>query len=91
MLFRSLTVSAAFTSQSISHRVLRGNDVSYGVYIYHGPILNVLLVLGIRSAVGMTIFFAATIAAACLSWLLVERPALKLKRYSIRASVVPVY
>ncbi|MBS0151196.1 MAG: acyltransferase [Nitrospira sp.] len=57
-------------------------DLSYGAYVWHMPIINLLLVLGVPSvllAVVLT-FFSAT-----LSWFLVERPALKLKQQSLKA------
>lgn len=57
------------------------SDLSYGVYVWHMPIINLLLVLGIAGgmpwAVGLTLIIAA------LSWFLVEKPALKLKRRTI--------
>lgn len=78
------TVSVAFTWRGLSARLLNGNDISYGVYIYHMPLINLLLFYGIPGLPG---FFAAvfgTIALATLSWRLVERPALGLKRYTVR-------
>jgi peptidoglycan/LPS O-acetylase OafA/YrhL len=56
-------------------------DLSYGAYVWHMPIINLLLVLGIPSAplaVGLTFVVAA------LSWFFVEKPALKLKRQSLK-------
>lgn len=41
-----LTLSAAQTVPMLSNRLLRGNDVSYGVYIYHMVIVNILWELG---------------------------------------------
>ena len=37
-----LTLSAAFSVPGISHRVLRGQDISYGLYLYHAPPLQPL-------------------------------------------------
>ena len=63
--------------------VLRGLDISYGLYIYHGLILNTLLALGGGSRFAgdslMIIYFLSTIFIALLSWLLIEKPALKFK------------
>jgi peptidoglycan/LPS O-acetylase OafA/YrhL len=58
-------------------------DVSYGVYIWHMPIINLLLVLGIGSA---PIAIMLVAAMALLSWHLIERPALRLKSRSIKNS-----
>lgn len=56
-------------------------DLSYGSYIWHLPVINLLLVLGIHSA-GLSILL--TFAMAALSWLCVEKPALRLKRSSLK-------
>lgn len=78
------TVSLAFTKRRLSARLLHGNDISYGVYIYHMPIVNILIVLGVTGVVGVLAAFAATTYCALLSWHLVEKPALGLKAYSAR-------
>lgn len=80
-----LTVSAAFTKPALSNRILRGNDISYGVYIYHMPVINLLLFYGLRGGYGIAIATAGTFLLAFASWRLVERPALGLKRYSMRS------
>jgi peptidoglycan/LPS O-acetylase OafA/YrhL len=56
-------------------------DLSYGTYIWHMPIINLLLVLGIPNA---PLAIALTFVLATLSWLFVEKPALKLKRQSLK-------
>jgi peptidoglycan/LPS O-acetylase OafA/YrhL len=55
-------------------------DLSYGVYIWHMPILNVLLIFNMPD---IFILIIVTFIAATLSWIYVERPALKLKRKSL--------
>jgi peptidoglycan/LPS O-acetylase OafA/YrhL len=54
-------------------------DLSYGVYVWHMPVINLLLVLAVPSA---SVAFVLTLAISALSWILVEKPALKLKRQS---------
>lgn len=78
------TVALAFTMRTVSGRVLRGNDISYGVYIYHMPVVNLLLFVGVTGALGAVLAAVATVLCALLSWLLVEKPALRLKGYSAR-------
>lgn len=57
------------------------NDFSYGMYLYHMPVINLLLFLGWFTAHGSVVAaFAVSTAAALLSWFLVEKPALSLKR-----------
>lgn len=79
-----LVVSCAFTAPVLSSRLLRGNDISYGVYIYHMPLINLLLFLRIGGVQGLLLAIGATLVAAIASWRFVERPALRLKGYSLR-------
>jgi peptidoglycan/LPS O-acetylase OafA/YrhL len=79
-----LTFTAAFSANTLSDRLLRRNDVSYGVYIYHEPVINLLLVLGLGARwVSVPLAIALTIAVAFASWRLVEKPALSLKRHPL--------
>jgi peptidoglycan/LPS O-acetylase OafA/YrhL len=40
----SLTVvSLAFTSRGLTKKILKGNDISYGIYIYHMPVINIFV------------------------------------------------
>lgn len=55
-------------------------DISYGVYIWHMPVVNFLLIESIGSFLVALIF---TLFMATLSWLLFEKPAIKLKRKSL--------
>jgi peptidoglycan/LPS O-acetylase OafA/YrhL len=56
-------------------------DLSYGAYVWHMPLINLLLVLAVPSA---PLVIALTFAIAALSWFFVEKPALKLKRQSLK-------
>jgi peptidoglycan/LPS O-acetylase OafA/YrhL len=80
-------ISAAYTVPGIARRVLRGNDISYGVYIYHGLVLNVFVELGyVHHLWWVPLVAAITVAIASLSWRFVEQPALRRKRGSGSAS-----
>ena len=60
-------------------------DYSYGIYIYHYPVQQILMHwIGGFSAVGLfALSFPLVVCLAILSWVLVERPALKqLPRFS---------
>jgi peptidoglycan/LPS O-acetylase OafA/YrhL len=57
-------------------------DLSYGVYIWHQPVLNLLLVLGLLS---FPLALVLTMSIAALSWFCVEKQFLKLKRQSLKA------
>jgi peptidoglycan/LPS O-acetylase OafA/YrhL len=49
-------------------------DVSYGIYVWHGPLFQFALALGI--ALNLWIACAATLIVAALSWYVVEKPAI---------------
>lgn len=79
-------VSVAYSAVNLSHTLLRGNDLSYGVYIYHGLVLNIFVELGLMGT-AMYGFMVAALAGclALLSWRLVEKPFLRKKKQSIHA------
>ena len=80
------TLSAAYTAPGLAERVLRGNDISYGVYVYHMVVVNALVQLGLTGSIGWFLAAVAlTVALALASWRWIERPALRLKSYSLRA------
>jgi peptidoglycan/LPS O-acetylase OafA/YrhL len=90
LLMAIMTVAFAYTAPGLSHALLRGNDVSYGVYIYHGLVINALIELGHRGrAELLPLVVLATFVAAFLSWRLVERPFLRRKKQTIHAVEAP--
>jgi peptidoglycan/LPS O-acetylase OafA/YrhL len=84
ILIGMLVVSLAFSMPKASRYLLKNNDISYGIYIYHAPIMNFLLFNSIVGMPGFSLVMAGTLAASVLSWRLIERPALTLKAYSLR-------
>ena len=59
------------------------HDISYGVYVHAWPLTVLVYLLGIHEH-GVPVYVAvvtvATVAAATLSWVLVERPCMRLAR-----------
>ena len=80
-----LTVfSFAYSTPALSKKVLRGNDMSYGIYIYHMPVVNLLLYSGLyRKTEYGFVALTACILLAAISWLIIEKPALRLKRHPL--------
>ena len=73
-----------FSANSLSDRLLRRNDLSYGVYIYHGPVINFLLAKGLTGGwIGFPLAVLSTLGLSYASWRLVEKPALNLKRHPL--------
>ncbi len=74
-------VAIAYTAPRASEMILHGQDISYGVYIYHGLIINLLIELGARRSlyeVGIVLISAMLIGA--VSWKFVEEPFLRKKK-----------
>jgi peptidoglycan/LPS O-acetylase OafA/YrhL len=69
----------------------RIGDLSFGVYIWHMPVINLLIWWGARrgplhGTVLVTLVLVVSLGLAFMSWRLVEKPALRLKRYTTRAA-----
>jgi peptidoglycan/LPS O-acetylase OafA/YrhL len=81
-----VAVSMAYTGASIGHWLLRGNDISYGIYIYHGLFVNVFIEAGLvgRPRYALALAVCTYLAGYC-SWLIVERRFLR-RKGSINAS-----
>jgi peptidoglycan/LPS O-acetylase OafA/YrhL len=43
VLLSIMTLSLAFTKQRLTFKILKENDISYGIYIYHMPVKNIFL------------------------------------------------
>lgn len=72
--------SLAHSFQGLSHRVLKGNDFSYGIYIYHMPVMYASLHMGWKGMHGLAVVTAGVALLATASWYFIERPALRLKQ-----------
>jgi peptidoglycan/LPS O-acetylase OafA/YrhL len=74
------TISAAYSCRPLSGYLLRGTDISYGVYIYHSVVINVLIEAHLtQSPWALCWVLGTSIVLALLSWTLVEKPALACK------------
>ncbi len=84
ILLGCLVIGAAHTQPWLSRKILRGHDISYGIYIYHMIAINIFVELGL---IGSYSYFLAVLAItfllATFSWMLIEKPALGLKKYKI--------
>lgn len=79
-----LILRAAYYKPKVINKVFKGNDISYGVYIWHMVFVNQYLHYNSQGPEITLIALAATIAAAVLSWFFVEKPALSLKTFSLK-------
>jgi peptidoglycan/LPS O-acetylase OafA/YrhL len=74
------TISLAYSFTTLSQRLLKGNDISYGIYIYHMPIFNYFYHQQSQiSSIKLMGITALVVLAATLSWQFVESKLLKFK------------
>jgi peptidoglycan/LPS O-acetylase OafA/YrhL len=72
-------IAFAHTWTGLARR-LRGVDLSYGIYLYHMPLVATLHYGGVVGSAWLwPVVFVVPATCAALSWFLVERPALRFK------------
>lgn len=78
-------ISLAYSSPRLAQKLLRGNDISYGVYLYHMVFVNIFVELAIMGRYLYLLEIAAlTFPVAYLSWIFIERPCLLFKKRTIK-------
>ncbi len=80
----AIVIKLAFTIPTLSDRILGRNDISYGVYIYHMPIVNYILYIYGPGEIQFISAILGTLFLAVFSWFLIERPFLRLKTNALR-------
>ena len=92
VLFRNLllgftVLSLAYTLPEIAKKIMRTNDISYGIYIYHGLVLSVIVQEKWQANVNLFFIIAITYILAYLSWNFVEKPFIHRKKHTIRTTI----
>jgi len=77
-------VSMAYTLPHLASRLLKTNDISYGVYMYHGLILTVVVQMKWVESVNIFAILLLSWLLGAISWVLVEKPFLRRKERSIK-------
>jgi len=79
-----LIISFAFTKVEFSDSILRNNDISYGIYLYHLIIINIFIEINLTGdAIWLLLMLCFSCILAFLSWIFIEKPALALKKYTL--------
>lgn len=86
LILSCIVLKAAYTYPTLSNKILKRNDVSYGVYIYHMPIVNFFLHNGLVGWAYCGISIMLSFVFAAISWSVIEKPALKLKKVALRTN-----
>jgi len=82
-----LVISCAMSAPSLSDKILHHRDISYGTYIYHALVINMLLLFGVRAGVPAVVAaIVISLALAATSWRVVEKPFLIRKRNALRTA-----
>lgn len=90
LLLSVCTISLAYTKPGFFEKVLKGNDISYGIYIYHGIILNIIIELNkLNNYTYLIVAIVCTYILAYFSWRFIEKPMLKRKRVTIHSVKEP--
>jgi len=84
LLLAALVLKAAYTKPSLSDALLKKNDISYGIYIFHMPIVNYLMYQGVMGVNGLVLAAIATLVVSILSWFYYEKRILALKKSALR-------
>ena len=78
MIIMPLMIYAVIQTPQIT--ILKGNDFSYGLYLFHWPVTQ-FMVMYFKGTMPDAVFFAVTLAVAVLfsvlSWFLIERPMIR--------------
>ena len=82
----ALVIKLAITKPYLADSLLNRNDISYGIYIYHMPIVNYLLYKNYTGMESWISALSATTLIALASWFVVERPFLRLKKKQFRSN-----
>lgn len=86
-----VAISLAYTLPGIPGRFLKGNDISYGIYIYHGLVHGIFFELAFNDTwASGAAAIVVTILVAIVSWLVIERPFIRRKTSALKPEPVPV-
>ena len=79
LMLAPVVLSAAYTKPNLGG-LLKGYDISYGVYIYHMVVVNIFVEQGwLGESIYLLHVFVLSILLGLFSWIFVERKALMLK------------
>lgn len=80
-----LVLNGAYYMPACSKKLLCGQDISYGIYIWHMPLVNQFLYYDLRYYEWQALLcIALTFVLAVCSWIFVEKPMIHLKKYTIK-------
>jgi peptidoglycan/LPS O-acetylase OafA/YrhL len=90
LLLCALVLSLALSLRGLADRLLRGHDLTYGLYLLHPVVFLLMTSFGLGTGImNAALALLLSAGAATLSWFLVERSFLRRKRHSAQPEVAP--
>lgn len=84
IIFSAFIFSFVFSYKSLSEKLVGNNDFTYGVYIYHMLIVNVMVEKGISEGIrNLMIVLALSLLCGVMSYFFIEKPFLSMKKRSL--------
>lgn len=81
ILLAGFVFSAAFSNKALADNLLKRNDISYGIYLYHMPLLNLFVELDWnKNVLLMLVLMSISCLTGYISWKLIEKPFLLKKK-----------
>tara|TARA_B100000963_G_scaffold87142_1_gene74731 strand:- start:2428 stop:3468 length:1041 start_codon:yes stop_codon:yes gene_type:complete len=80
----SIVIKLAIYKPNLSDDLIKRNDISYGIYIYHMPVVNFVIYYGYKGGNALALTLVCTFLIALFSWFLIEKPSLKIKKNQLR-------
>ena len=84
LLLAGCVLSLAYTLPQAALKLLRKTDISYGVYLYHGLIITVMVQLKLNQYENIYLIILLAYLLGYLSWILIEKPFIRKKEKTIR-------
>jgi len=86
ILLAALVFSTAYSRTGTAKQLLRDADISYGIYLYHMPIINYCIYLNFSKSYAMaSIIIFTVVSISCVSWFSIEKPSLKVSKKIYRS------
>lgn len=80
-LFITILFIFVYSLRDISYKVLKENDYSYGIYIYHALVINSFVYLGYSKDIKYLLYvYLLSFLCAAFSWHILEKPILSYKK-----------
>src|SRR5258708_342521 len=77
ILTSALALAVAYRFPNLSDRILLKSDFSYGFYIYHFLIINLIVATGGEGMPALVSLIGVSVAFSALSWFFIESPFLR--------------